>query len=98
MMNIIISPEVKDFIRARGSRTITIYPKLLTSCWSPREEIFVKLREPGVPEDYNKHEVEGLEVYLYKDAIVVGDSIEINLSKKGSDIAGQELQVEGLDI
>lgn len=77
---------------------MTIYPKLLTSCWSPREEIFVKLKEPGVLEDYDKFEIDGISVYLYKDAVLTGDSIEVAMAKKGSDLAGQDFDVHGLEI
>ena len=32
MLDINISQEVKDYLRMRGSKTFTIYTKLMTSC------------------------------------------------------------------
>ncbi len=97
-MNINITQEVKDYLRGRGSKTIEIYTKLMTSCWSPTLEVFVRLREPKVLEQYNKYEADGITVYIFKDAIFTGDSIDIELSKEGSDFPGKELDIIGLEI
>lgn len=97
-MNIIISQKVKDHLRMMGSKTITIYTKLMTSCWSPRLNIFVKLREPEVPEKYNKYEVDGINIYLYKEAVLKGDYIEIELAKYASDLANKDFDIYGLEI
>lgn len=70
----------------------------MTSCWSPRLDIFVRLREPEVLEKYDKFEVDGINIYLYKDAILKGDSIEIEIPKYASDLAGKDFDVHGLEI
>lgn len=75
---------------------MTIYAKIMSSCWSSRPDIFVKLRGPAVPEDFNKYEVDGINVFLYKEAVVKGDSIEIQLAKRGSDLPNKEFDIHGL--
>lgn len=60
--------------------------------------ISVKLKEPEVPENYNKYEVEGINIFLYKDAVLKEDSIEIELSESLSYSADQDLNVHGLEI
>lgn len=97
-MNIILSPEVKNRLTMTRSKSMTIYAKLMTSCWSPRQDIFIFLGEPEVPEAYNKHEVDGINIYLYKDAILEGDSIEIELAEYASDLPDKDFNVHGLKI
>lgn len=92
-MNIIISQNVKDHLRMRGSKDITIYTKLMTSCWSPRLDTFVKLREPAVPEKYNKYEVDEINIYIDKAASLKGDYIEIEVAKYASDLADKDFDV-----
>ena len=77
---------------------MTIYSKIMTSCWSPRPDIFVKLKEPEVPEEYNKYEVDGINIFLYKEAVVKDDSIEIQLAKRGSDLPNKDFDIHGLEI
>ena len=96
-MNFIISQKVKDHLRMRGSKDITIYTKLMTSCWSPRLDTFVKLREPGVPEKYNKYAVDGINIYIDKEARLRGDSIEIEVAKYASDLADKDFDVYCFD-
>lgn len=98
LLNISISQEVKDHLRMRGSKTINIYTKMMTSCWSPRLDIFVKLREPVVPEKFNKYEVDGIIVYIDKDAKIKGDSIQIELAKSASDMADKDFDIHGLEV
>lgn len=98
LLNIVISQEAKDHLRTMGRRTMTIYAKIMSSCWSPRPDIFVSLKEPVVPEEYNKYEVDGLNIYIYKEAVLIGDSIEIELAKHASDLANKDFDVYGLDI
>lgn len=95
-MNIIIKEDVKNHLRMMGRKDMTIYTKLMTSCWSPRPEIFVSLREPVVPKDYNLYQVDGINVYLYKEAILEGDAVEISLAKRASDIANKDFHIKGL--
>lgn len=97
-MNIVISQEVKNYMRGMGRRTMTIYAKVLSSCWSPRPDIFVKLKEPEVPEEYNKYEVDGINIFIYKEAVLKGDFIEIDLAKRASDLADKDFDVDGLEI
>lgn len=97
-MNIIMSDEVKTHLRMMGRKTMTIYSELMTSCWSPRPEIFVSLKEPVVPENFNKYEVDGIDVYIYKEAVVIEDTIEIELARHASDLANKDFDVLGLDL
>ena len=50
------------------------------------------------PENYNKYEVDGITVYIYKEAVFKGDSIQIEIPKTGSDMAGKDFEVFGLEI
>lgn len=50
------------------------------------------------PEEYNEYEVDGIKVYIYKEAITIGDSIEIELAKHASDFANKDFDVHGLEI
>lgn len=97
-MNIIISPKAKEQLSIMGKNTMTIYTEAVSSCWSPRAEIFVKLKEPEALEKYNMYEVDGIKVYLYKEAIPSGDTIEIAPAKYSSDLANKEFDVYGLEL
>ena len=50
------------------------------------------------PENYIINEVDGIKIYLYKEAVLKGDSIEIDLAKQASDFANKEFDVYGLEI
>lgn len=52
--------------------------------------------EPAVPEDYNDYKVDNITVHLYKDAVLEGNSISIDLAKRASDMADKDFEVEGL--
>ena len=97
-MNISISQSVKDQLRMKGSKTINVYTKLMTSCWSNQLEVFVKLKEPVVLEKYNHYEVDGIHVYLDKALKVTKDLVEIDLAKQGSDMADKDIQVLGVEV
>lgn len=49
-----------------------------------------------VPKDYNLYQVDGINVYLYKEAILEGDAVEISLAKRASDIANKDFHIKGL--
>lgn len=95
-MNIVISKEVKNFLRARGKRNMTIYTEIPSSCWSPRPETFVSLEEPEVLNNFNLYDVDGFNLYLYKEAKLEEDTITINISEQVSDLANKEFDVHGL--
>lgn len=97
-MNIIISHEVKTHLKMMGRRTMTIYSEVMSGCWSPRPDIFVSLKDPVDPENYNKYEVDSIKIYIYKEAIMTGDTIEIELAKHASDFANKDFDVHGLEI
>ena len=97
-MNIIISKEAKEQLYMMGKNTMTIYLEAVTSCWSPRPEIFVRLKEPAVPEEYNIYEVDGVKVYLYKEAVLTEDTIKITTAKYSSDLPYKEFDVHGLKL
>ena len=61
-------------------------------------KIFVRLNEPEALDDYNLYEVDGIKVYLYKKAILKGNTIEIKPAKHSSDLANREFDVYGLDL
>ena len=56
------------------------------------------LEEPEVPEEYNKYSVDGINVYLYKEALVKEDSIEIKLAEYASDLPNKDFDIFGLEI
>ena len=97
-MNINMTQEVKDYLRMRGSKTITIFTKLVSGCWSPTLDIFVKLREPGVLEKFNKYEVDGLNIFIDKEAVLTGDTIEIELPEQDLGLSDKHFDVHGLKI
>nr|WP_300006257.1 hypothetical protein [Tissierella sp.] len=51
-----------------------------------------------VPTEYRKHEIEGINIYLYKDAVIKNDLIEISLAKSASDFANKDFDITGLEI
>jgi len=95
-MNIIISKEVENFLRACGKRNITIYSEIPSSCWSPRPEIFVSLEEPEVPSNYKLYNMDNLNIYLYSEAKLENDTITIDMSERVSDLANKEFDIHGL--
>ena len=97
ILNIIINQEVKNYLRMMGSKTITVYTRLMTSCWSPRLDTFVKLKEPAVPENFNKYEVDGINIYIYKEAVLVESAVQIELARYASDLPDKDFEVFGLE-
>ena len=97
-MNIIINEEAKEQLFMMGKNVMTIYSEAVTSCWSPRPEIFVRLKEPEVPEKYNLYKVDNIKIYLYKEAVLTGDTIEIEPAKYSSDLPYKEFDVYGLEL
>ena len=95
-MDINISEDARMHLRGIGRRDLTIYSKIPKGCWSPQPEIFVNVMEPAVPEDYNDYKVDNITVHLYKDAVLEGNSISIDLAKRASDMADKDFEVEGL--
>jgi len=61
-------------------------------------EVFVRLREPEALDEYNLFEVDGIKVYLYKDAELKKDTILIDKARFSSDLAYKEFDVLGLKI
>lgn len=97
-MNINLNEDVRKKLRGMGSKNMTIYSKPVSSCWSPRPEIFVKLKEPEVPEGYKKYDSDNISVYIYKDAVFTGDTVKVELAKHASDLANKDFDVDGLKI
>jgi len=97
-LNIVVKQEVKNHLRMMGRKAITIYSEVMSGCWSPRPDIFVSLKEPVDPENYNEYEVDNIKVYIYKEAVIIGDTIEIEMAKQASDFANKDFDVHGLDI
>ena len=97
-MEINISQEVKNHLRGRGSKTITIYTETMMSCWSSAQDVFVNLKEPAVPQEFNKYQSDDISVYLFKEAVVKEDSISIEIAKSASDFANKDFDVIGLDV
>ena len=95
-MNIIITEEAKDLILGSGRRVITIYSEALSSCWGPASEIFARLRKPEVSQDYNLFKVDGIDVYLYKEAKTMKDEIIIQPARFTSDLANKDFEILGL--
>ena len=98
MLDINMTQEVKDYLRMRGSKTITIFTKLVSGCWSPTLDIFVKLREPGVLHKFNKYEVDGINIFIDKEAVIIGDAIEIELPEQDLGLSDKHFDVHGLKI
>lgn len=96
MMKIIIADKVKERLRMMGKKSMTIYTAVIGSCWSPRPEVFIRLKEPEALDNYNMYEIEGIKVYLYKDAKLIGDALKIEEAKYVSDLADKEFEVKGL--
>lgn len=61
-------------------------------------EIFVRLNEPEALDEYNMYEIDGIKVYLYKEAKLTGDTIEIKPTEYSSDLANREFDVYGLEL
>lgn len=50
------------------------------------------------PKNYNEYEVDGIKVFVYKEAVIIEDTIEIELAKQASDFANKDFDVHGLEI
>lgn len=95
-MNIVITDGAKDLILGAGKKIITIYSEALSSCWGPASEIFARLKKPEVSEDYNLFVVDNIDVYLFKDAKTIKDTIIIQPAKHPSDLANKDFDILGL--
>lgn len=98
IVNIHISEEAKEYLRGMGKNTMTIYTEMISSCWSPRPEIFVRLKEPEALEEFDLFIVDGINIYLYKDAIAANNTIEVRPARYISDLANKEFDVLGLNL
>lgn len=95
-MNIVITEEAKNLILGAGKKTITIYSESLSSCWGPASEIFTRLKKPEVSEDYNLFTIDNIDVYLFKDAKIVKDTIIIQPARFPSDLPNKDFDILGL--
>ena len=50
------------------------------------------------PENYYNYDVDDIKIYLYKEAVIIEDTIEIELAKHASDFANKDFDVYGLEI
>lgn len=97
-MKIIISEKAKEKLNMMGKSTMTIYTEIVGSCWSPVPEVFVGLREPEASDKYNMYEIDGIKIYLYKEAVLIRDTIKIETAEYSSDLANREFDVYGLKL
>lgn len=96
-MNIVITEDVKQYLENLRRRTLTIYTEIIGSCWSPRPEIFVRTREPEALEDFREYIVDGIKVYLFKDA-KADKEIIVDMSNQASDLPNKEISVQGINL
>jgi len=60
-------------------------------------ELFIRVREPEVPTDYDKYDVDNISVYLYKNAKTM-NTLVFKMADYVSDLADKEIDVEGIEI
>ncbi|WP_176967820.1 hypothetical protein [Proteiniborus ethanoligenes] len=57
----------------------------------------MRTREPVALEDFQEYDVDGIKVYLFKDA-KVDKEIILEMSKQVSDLPNKEIAVKGIDL
>ncbi len=50
------------------------------------------------PENYNLYEIDGILVYLYKEALVIENTVEIKPARYASDLLNKEFDIIGLNV
>lgn len=93
-MNIVIDDNVKENLRIRDKEAITIDYGILSSCWSIMPQVFIDLKGPVDPEQYEKHQVDKLTVYVKKD-LVLADEVRVRYPEVASDLSGKEFEAQG---
>lgn len=57
----------------------------------------MRTKEPGALENYIRYDVDGIRIYLFKEA-KVREKIEIKMSDYVSDLPNKEIAVEGINL
>lgn len=97
-MNIVINEGTHKILKDLRKNVMTIYSEIPFGCWSSMPEVFVRLKEPEAQNDYNLYEVDGIKVFLFKDAKSINNTIEIIPAKYSSDLIDKEFEVIGLKL
>lgn len=90
-MDIKISKDVKDCI-LRHQSAITV--DLVFYHWGSggQTEFYYYVGRPNVPENYNLYNVDGVDVYVFKAAMIAPEGISITKSKR----LDSEVNIKGL--
>ncbi|SHJ42440.1 hypothetical protein SAMN02745975_02064 [Geosporobacter subterraneus DSM 17957] len=93
-MNIQIDEKVKDFLKKKEKDTLTVELQVSDSCCIPASLPHVVMDAPKALEKYDRFEVDGFTVYVYKGA-VIKNTLRLVLSNY---IFFKEIEIEGIQI
>ena len=94
-MKVTLDPKALKFIKSKNENSVETWLEGCSS-WGPSEpQPSVKMGKPEDLEEYDKYEVEGIDVYVRIDVITKNDELKINYSKL---LWNEKLTVEGMSF
>jgi len=93
-MNIKIDEKVKQHLKNKEIKILTVELETSDSCCVPASLPHVKLDKPKAPEKYDLFESDGITVYVYKGA-VVKNALKLTLHNY---LLFKEIEVSGIQI
>ncbi|NLC12403.1 MAG: hypothetical protein GX767_09190 [Firmicutes bacterium] len=91
-MNISIDSDAKEYLLDRGS-TVTVEAAIMSGCFGVTKEPVLFAKKPEDPAGYDLVLVEGIKVYIIKEAVISSAGANIYLA---GDTAYKSLEINGL--
>lgn len=92
-MKVILDPKALKFIKSKGESSVETWLEGCSSWGASEPQPSVKMGKPADLEDYDKYEVDGIDIYVRVDVITKNDELKINHSKL---LWNEKLTVEGM--
>ena len=94
-MKVLLDPKALKLIKSKGENSVEAWLEGCSS-WGPSEpQPSVKMGRPEDLEEYDKYEVDGIDIYVRADVITKNDELKINYSKL---LWNEKLTVEGMSF
>lgn len=94
-MKVILEPKALEFIKSNGEDSVEAWLEGCSSWGTSEPKPSVKMGKPKDLEEYDKYEVDGIDIYVRADVITKNDELKINHSKL---LWNEKLTVEGMEF
>ena len=92
-MKVVLDSKALKFIKSKGENSVEAWLEGCSSWGTSEPQPSVKMGKPEDLDDYDKYEVDGIDVYVRVDVITKNDELKINYSKI---LWNEKLTVEGM--